>query len=461
METLPFEKPINEPPSNTETSHITTYSPSPHAPTPSPLGTMNSTPTSPAMNLLFSQDTLVAPVINSDLAASIHAPANQGENLTATPLPTPNCPTPSSTHTEEEQAILAHLELAEKNRAVTSYDGRNHSTTLPQFTPAPEGGFPRTHLSHSAHLFDFLDKDTLMAWFKVEHPKLLVRVFDHSGKDILEQAAIITERLRTNITIIANFVQQGTVNVRVSPPQPQGGRDAKLLPMSFLVHNISEETKDLLISNRIWSASDITFEARHFHCTHPPTLLFCLSGFTTTDCSAVRQAIIDVWAAEDNKAEMADILFSTQDFQEETVFEVVNTFTRTVYVERLDFKVTGGIAVPRYNVFAYSPTSKAEAWTNLRASVNYNVLYRAVQNCTVSQCHSLVPSVQSCTEPPRAYISLSIFGTVEQKESQPPIVKCQVINFTHYHLPLAGIELRTSKNKENSESTITTAPQGL
>ena len=334
-----------------------------------------------------------------ELAASIHAPANQGGKKSTTPLPTPSCATPSFTPNEEEQAILAHIELAEKNRAVTSYDGINQVTTLPQFTPIPEGGFPRTHLSHSAQMFDFLDRDTLMAWFKVEHPKLLVRVFDHSGKDILDQAAVITERLRTNITIIANFVHQGTVNVRVSPPQPQGGRDAKLLPMSFLVHNISEETKDLLLTNRIWSATDITFEARRFHCTHPPTLLFCLSSFTTTDCNIARQAIAAVWASEENRAEIADILFSTQDFHEETIFEVVNTFINTVYVERLDFKVTGGIAVPRYNVFAHSPTGKAEAWTNLRAYLRALQYPTGLDGCGTAVVLTSCPICHSVAHP--------------------------------------------------------------
>ena len=352
------------------------------------------------MNLLLSQDTHESIVLDSELAASIHAPAKQGVNSTNTPHSAPNGPTtPPLTPSEEEQAILAHIELAEKNRAVTSYDGINQSTILPQFTPIPEGGFPRTHLSHSAQLFDFLDKDTLMAWFKVKHPKLLVRVFDYSGKDIQEQAAIVTERLRTNITIIANFVHQGTANIRVSPPQPQGGKDAKQLPTSFLVHSISEETKDLLLKNRIWSASDITFEARHFHCTHPPTLLFCLSGFTTTDCSIVQNAIADVWAAEDNKAEIADILFSTQDFQAETIFEVVSTFIHTLYVECLDFKVTGGIAVPRYNVFAYSPTGKPEAWTNLRTFLRALQYPTGLDGCGTAVVLTSCPICHSVAHP--------------------------------------------------------------
>jgi len=39
-----------------------------------------------------------------------------------------------------------------------------------------------------------------------------------------------------------------------------------------------------------------------------------------------------------------------------------------------------------------------------RTSVNYNVLYRTVQSCTVPQCHSLVPTGQLCTEPPSATV---------------------------------------------------------
>ncbi|KAG1758454.1 hypothetical protein EDD22DRAFT_850021 [Suillus occidentalis] len=184
--------------------------------------------------------------------------------MSATPIPNAN-----QAHNSEEEAILAHLALAETNRSILCHDGPNHCTTLPQFTPTP------------------LDNRVLLAWFQVKHPKFMVHIFDHMGKDVFENSTI-AERIRTNIAIIANFVHQGAAPIRVSPPQSQGGRDSKDFPVGFLVHNISEETRNTILTQRIWSAADIILEAFPFSCNSPPTLLFCLVGFTTPKADVVK-----------------------------------------------------------------------------------------------------------------------------------------------------------------------------
>ncbi|KAJ8579525.1 hypothetical protein M405DRAFT_132973, partial [Rhizopogon salebrosus TDB-379] len=261
-----------------------TTSPSPlpcmfHSVTQTPAHANDPKTIPPPINLLLTQQpTSITRISNADnpseLVASMHAPQST-EGHPGTIAPHASTYTPN----EEEQAILAHLALAETNRSVISHDGRNHRTTFPQFTPVPAGGFPHTHTSQSAQIFDFLDNQVLLTWFQVEHPKFIVRVFDHTGKDVADKAAILTERIRTNIAIVENFIHQDASSVKVIPPHRQGGKPTKDLPICFLVHHISEETMNLILSQRIWSAPDITFEARHFNCAHPPTLLFCLTGF--------------------------------------------------------------------------------------------------------------------------------------------------------------------------------------
>jgi hypothetical protein len=198
-------------------------------------------------------------------------------------------PTAALTQTVEEESILAHLALAEANRAILSQNGINHRTVLPQFTPTPIGGFPKVHMAHSVQIFDHLDNKVLLTWFQVEHLKFMVRAFDISRKDVADQMAIIVEHLCTSITIIVDFIHQEAPPIHVSPPQPQGGRGAKAHPIGFLVHKVPEEMKNLILSQRIWSTTDITFEALPFNCTHPPELLFCLTGFTTPDAGIILQ----------------------------------------------------------------------------------------------------------------------------------------------------------------------------
>ncbi|KAG1752117.1 hypothetical protein EDB19DRAFT_1903514 [Suillus lakei] len=207
----------------------------------------------------------------NDLANSIHAPGNSTKDqLMST--------TTGHAPTAEEQAILAHLALADTNSPTPVH-------------PNTRQGLP-----------------ILLAWFQVEHPKFLVWVFDHSGKDVAERAAIIAERICTSISTIAEFVKPNAPPpVCVSPPQPQGGRDAKYLPTGFLVHKVSEETKSLILNQHIWSTSDQTFEALPFNCNHPPELLFCLSGFTTLDVGTILQTIKNTWSNEDNLSHIEEL----------------------------------------------------------------------------------------------------------------------------------------------------------
>ncbi|KAG0694784.1 hypothetical protein DFH29DRAFT_958594, partial [Suillus ampliporus] len=182
---------------------ITASTPDPHSPEPSQSPPDTPTPTpcelpapSPPDDLIVMQEfRITASLENPDkdatqsgLAESIHAPYDS-QDQTMTIL---SSPTSMHTPTPEEEAILAHLALAGKNRAILSHDGPNHRTVLPQFTPIPSRGFPKVHMSHSAQIFDHLDNRVLLAWFQVEHPKFMIRVFDHSGRDVFERAAVIT-----------------------------------------------------------------------------------------------------------------------------------------------------------------------------------------------------------------------------------------------------------------------------
>lgn len=340
---------------------------------------------------------------SSDLASSIHAPNNsKGDHLMSAP------PSPTVRHapTAEEQVILDHLALADMNRSVLSQNGQTNRATLPQFTPIPNGGFPAVHMSHSAQIFDHLDNRVLLAWFQVEHPKFLVRVFDHSGKDVAERAAILAERIRASISTIAEFVQKDAPPIRVSPPQPQGGREAKHLPTGFLVHKVTEETRNLILNQRIWSTTDLTFEALPFHCNHPPELLFCLSGFTTLDSETILQTVNDTWSREENRSHIEELFSKCSLPDGVPTYIATHNFIESARVELLDFKITGGLSVPRFNVLAASPTNDAKTWTNLRSflsALNYPTsldgcgIATALSACQI--CHSLAHPKGLCPFP--------------------------------------------------------------
>ncbi|KAG2742310.1 hypothetical protein P692DRAFT_20250481 [Suillus brevipes Sb2] len=401
MDLIPYQPDPPSPPSP----------PSPQSPpdTPTPMGQVNRAHPSQPDLLIYkefkvtAQNSSIGTPPNDGLANSIHAPCSQPVDQAMKDLLSP-----TSTHapTPEEKDILAHLALANLNRAALGQSSANQTSTLPQFTPTPVGGFPTVHMSHAAQIFDHLDNRVLLAWFQVPHPKFMIRVFDHSGKDVTERAAIIAERIRANVTAIAESIHHDIPPIRVSPPQPQGGKDAKSFPLGFLVHNVSEETKTLLLNQRIWSTVDLTFEALSFNCAHPPELLFSLAGFTTLDLATISQAVTETWNQEETRYRI-ESFFSTCGLpDDEPIYKVTQDFISSCRVELLDFKISGGLSVPRYNVFATSPTNDAKTWTDLRMYLKTLTYPTSLDGCGTSSalfdcqlCHSLAHPRGLCPFP--------------------------------------------------------------
>jgi hypothetical protein len=315
-------------------------------------------------------------------------------------------PTGSHAPTLEEKEILAHLALANLNRAALGQNSTNQVTTLPQFTPTPDGGFPIVHMLHAAQIFDHLDNWVLLAWFQVPHPKLMIQGFDHSGKDVTEQATIIAECICVNVTAIAESIQHDTPPICISPLQPQGGKDAKSFPLGFLVHSVSNETKTLLLNQHIWSTADLTFEALPFNCAHPPELLFSLEGFTTLDPTIISQAITETWNQEETRHRIESFFSTCSLPDDKPIYKATQEFISSCHVELLDFKISGGLSIPCYNVFATSPTNNAKTWTDLRMYLTRLIYPTSLDGCGTTSalfdcqiCHSLAHPQGLCPFP--------------------------------------------------------------
>lgn len=361
-----------------EGDNNTEGTPSPPTPTPPPRQHISppteseenaSTPTINA--LLFAKDHEVEMPLDTLHVPTVQPSAPTEDEIMSdiltlpNPSKTPSKP-PATSPASEEDILRAHLAVAETNRSIIRSNGVNSLTVVPQFTPIPIGGFPHIHLAHAAQLFDYQAAKVITAWLKVPHPKILVRVFDHDGKNPSVKGPILVERLRTAVTEIAHFVHQDEQEVKVSPPCPEAIKEEEDHPLSFLIYNITEDTKTLILNQRIWSSPEITFAAHQFRVNTPPLLLFCLHGFSTTDIATVKTAVYEVWTEDITRWDICDIL-SEGDIPEHKVHAATWDLIKSLWIERLDFKVSGGILLPRYNVFAVSPTNSPAIWTKLRA----------------------------------------------------------------------------------------------
>ncbi|KIK33784.1 hypothetical protein CY34DRAFT_18154 [Suillus luteus UH-Slu-Lm8-n1] len=358
--------------------------PPPSTPSPSPRTYISQVPpteseesaTTPTINsLIFSRDQEVEMPLDTLYHSPTQSPVPMDdETMLDPPVPTTTTTVtrtkPSAPKQESEKDLLrAHLAVTETNHSIIRSNGINSLTVIPQFTPIPMGGFPHIHLAHAAQLFDYQAAKVINVWLKVPHPKILVRVFNHDRKNPSIKGPILVERLRIAVSEIAHFVHQDDQEVKVSPPCPEAVTEDTNHPLSFLIYNLSEETKSLILNQRVWSSTKITFAAHQFRVNSPPLLLFCLHGFSTTDNVTIRSAVYEVWTEDVTRWDICDIL-SEGDIPEDKVHNATWDFIKSLWIGRLDFKVSSGILLPHYNMFAISPTNIPAVWTKLRAYIH-------------------------------------------------------------------------------------------
>ncbi|KAG2112933.1 hypothetical protein BD769DRAFT_1391771 [Suillus cothurnatus] len=295
----------------------------PTTPSPKPCTTISQLPpseseenaTTPTLNsLIFAKDTMVEMPLNTLHSSPAQTPAPADDDIMTDLIissPPPAKPV-ISTQDSEEDLLQAHLAVAKTNRSIIKSNGTNSLTVIPQFTPVPIGGFPHIHLAHAAQLFDYQAAKVITAWLKVPHPKILVRVFDHDGKN--------------------------------------------------------------------------------------PSV----KGFSTTDTATVKTTVHEVWSEDVTRWDICDIM-SESNIPEEHVHAAAWDFINSLWVECLDFKVSGGILLLRYNIFAASPTNKPAVWMKLRAYL-HSLTYpselegssTAVNFIPCTLCHSIAHPRRLC-----------------------------------------------------------------
>ncbi|KAG1792606.1 uncharacterized protein HD556DRAFT_1444285 [Suillus plorans] len=275
------------------TSTLSTPSPTPRIIippilVPEPITNHDTTPILPLSSTFDMEDeTLPTPPSHSPP----HPPSDADDEVILTSVP-PKTTIPALS--TEEDLLRAHLAVAETNRSIIRSNSINSLTAIPQFTPVLQGGFPHIHLTHIAQLFDFQATKVITAWLKDPHLKILIRVFDHNGKNSSVKGPILVERLCRAIIEIAYFIHQDEQKVKVSPPCPEANSVETNQHLSFLAYNISEETKTLISNQCIWSSTDISFAAHQFN------------------INTVKSAVHNTWTEDVTRWDIGDILSESE-----------------------------------------------------------------------------------------------------------------------------------------------------
>lgn len=305
---------------------------------------------------------------------SMHAPHRNVTSTPRTPQPPPQtAQTPQTSQmapTNTPSLIQSLSAVAEAALDMASFTPTNpHSDS--HFTPTPVTLFPPTHRGLPGELLLGLSPDTVTAWCNVPEPKFFLRIFGYDGSRPHERHPIIIGLLRNAFEEIAR--NRGTLEpeARIAPPSPPTTPTAHPL-ITFLAYGLSTAATEEILKQRIWSSSDITFEALPFEAESTPRLILCITGFTFPDKNAVELAVKTTWSAEANESRMVDTLQQhDESFEGEELKTSARSFIaemiNSVKVEFVDCKGPGGVPAPRFNVYSVSPTGDMLAWSNIKA----------------------------------------------------------------------------------------------
>ncbi|KAH7902784.1 hypothetical protein BJ138DRAFT_1108242 [Hygrophoropsis aurantiaca] len=107
---------------------------------------------------------------------------------------------------------------------------------------------------------------------------------------------------------------------------------------------------------------------------NPPTFLFTLQSYQTEDIGIVWNAVYTIWTDGVTQHDLESIAASGFDFVDIEYNGRYRDFLDSLTVEFVNYKVSGAVKAPSFNIFATSPTKDPAAWTKLRkylASLQY------------------------------------------------------------------------------------------
>ena len=220
------------------------------------------------------------------------------------------------------------------------------------FTPPPANDFPITHRGIPGEFLIGLSPETVTTWCEVPSPKFFIRIFDYDGSNTRARHASLIGLVRIAIQEIAKTKGYADVDARIAPPTVPPIPTIHPL-ITFLVYDITQETATAILQQRIWSSPEVTFEAFPFDTDTIPSLTLCLTGFTTPDEKAARNAVLSAWAAAATITRLIDILQKLDPVFEgparrHDAREAAAAMVLSIRAELVDFKEPGGVPSLQY-----------------------------------------------------------------------------------------------------------------
>jgi hypothetical protein len=248
---------------------------------------------------------------------------------------------------------------------------------------------PKVHYSHPTAALDFIDINKIVDWEKLPDGKLLAHPFGHEVKRVEHH-----QEIQANLfAAVVEITQSETVGV-CSPGLCNPSLDT---PTTFLIYNLSELHRQMLLKREVWSSTPFTFRVTTLD-PISPDFLFGITKLTTQSDIEVEKLVEKVWNSQSTTEFLQSITNTQPPEHKLETQKSLDNFIKSMRIEMMDTKKLGGAAAPTFNVFADGSLINDDGiWCNLRnflASQPYALQFqdpgRAGTNthrCTI--CHSI------------------------------------------------------------------------
>ncbi len=269
-------------------------------------------------------------------------------------MPTPRAPSPPPQL--NTSSLWASLEMA-AGRSNHSTGNILRNDPLKKYTeatmPAIYDASPYAPLRH-------MDPDLVDAWEDCSGGKLFAHPFD--GEACSRDLDRVKFKIFSAVIEITKSQSAG-----VSPPRPsQAAIGAGCTPTCFLIYNLTEDERRLLLERSVWSSNNITFHVTSFYPTCPD-FLFSIKGFGTTHTDDVCQIVHSVWHDDATGSFLNSIIEDFPQGERADANQAISRFIASMWVTFLPVKKSGNILAPHFNVYANcSPILRQDVWIRLR-----------------------------------------------------------------------------------------------
>jgi hypothetical protein len=336
-------------------------------------------------------ETMDAPITQAPLAARESAnpplatstPSFLGENLDlylASPSPNPGTSTPTRNSFNLESFLSSLAADTSVSSTLTTHStptsslkdrllaAKEHEKNETPNTPAARDPLEKytksdynkctIHFSHPTAAFNHIDIDQVEKWETLPDGKLLAHPFGLEVKSLINHPEIKTKIFEA----VGEITQSNSVGVNAPKPVDQEPGT----PLVFLIYNLSEIHRQMLLSRKVWSSSEITFRVTSMDPVRPD-YLFSIKDLTIKAIGEVKAMVRKIWD-NDNTANFLMIICQTcPENQRLLIAANLKEFTNSMWVEKLETKSLGNVDAPTFNIYAKGNyISDDETWHLLK-----------------------------------------------------------------------------------------------